>query len=319
MPLAPGFSAARSGNGNVVVQTLLAGDDAPVGPGGVQQTVNPAFSAKVAYCDGGSPVLELLDPSGAATDLAWFPVQRRFGPLSCDKIGLLVSGGGDPVLAVAFDGGVQLGPLDIELDELSVGVHLRRATQVGGYDVDLRGLAVSYASGDIALSGGLVKNTAGALVSYDGEALLKAGDYMLSAVGSYAALPGDGGASLFLFAWLDTPLGGPAFFFVTGLAAGFGYNRSLTIPTQDQVGSFPLVAAVSDAAAIGGDPSQSAKAPDPATVLGKLDAWVPPALRRDVVRRRPPVHQLRDRDVGRAARGGAGGDDRLSPCSASPR
>jgi hypothetical protein len=36
-------------------------------------------------------------------------------------------------------------------------------------------------------------------------------------------------------------LGGPSFFYVTGLAAGFGYNRALSMPTIDQVASFPLV------------------------------------------------------------------------------
>jgi len=51
----------------------------------------------------------------------------------------------------------------------------------------------------------------------------------------------DGHPSLFIYAVLDYPLGGPSFFFVTGLAAGFGYNRALSLPTIEQVESFPLV------------------------------------------------------------------------------
>ncbi|HEY5317669.1 MAG TPA: DUF6603 domain-containing protein, partial [Solirubrobacteraceae bacterium] len=47
--------------------------------------------------------------------------------------------------------------------------------------------------------------------------------------------------SLFLYAVLDYPIGGPEFFFVTGLAAGFGYNRKLLIPSIDGVATFPLV------------------------------------------------------------------------------
>lgn len=41
---------------------------------------------------------------------------------------------------------------------------------------------------------------------------------------------------------VNDPLGGPAFFFVTGLAVGFGYNRDLLIPPVEQLTSFPLVA-----------------------------------------------------------------------------
>ena len=40
---------------------------------------------------------------------------------------------------------------------------------------------------------------------------------------------------------LDYPIGGPSFFFVTGLAAGFGYNRKLLIPPITGVTTFPLV------------------------------------------------------------------------------
>ena len=59
-------------------------------------------------------------------------------------------------------------------------------------------------------------------------------------------------------------------FFVTGLALGFGYNRGLKLLAQGDVQSFPLVAAMGNSAAIGGD------SPSPATVLAKLDSWVPP-------------------------------------------
>jgi hypothetical protein len=45
--------------------------------------------------------------------------------------------------------------------------------------------------------------------------------------------------SLFIYAILDYPLGGTSFFFVTGLATGFGYNRTLKVPTIDQIATFP--------------------------------------------------------------------------------
>src|SRR5262249_59173355 len=47
--------------------------------------------------------------------------------------------------------------------------------------------------------------------------------------GGYTQLPDDT-ASLFIFASLVAPLGGPPWFFITGVAGGFGFNRSLPAP-----------------------------------------------------------------------------------------
>ena len=64
-------------------------------------------------------------------------------------------------------------------------------------------------------------------------------DLSIGALGSYAYVHGH--PSLFIYAILDYPLGGPSFFFVEGLSAGFGYNRRLTPPSIDQVANFPLI------------------------------------------------------------------------------
>jgi hypothetical protein len=72
---------------------------------------------------------------------------------------------------------------------------------------------------------------------------------------------------------LDYPLGGPAFFFVTGLAAGFGYNRALTMPAVDQVSRFPLVATAMSA---GAKPPQSTA--DVTATLNSLLPYLTPQL-----------------------------------------
>ncbi len=46
---------------------------------------------------------------------------------------------------------------------------------------------------------------------------------------------------MFLYAVLNFPIGGPPFFFVTGLSAGFGFNRKLVIPDITGVATFPFV------------------------------------------------------------------------------
>ena len=67
---------------------------------------------------------------------------------------------------------------------------------------------------------------------------------------------------------VSIPLGGPPYFFVLGLAGGFGYNRDLIAPTIDEVDSFPLVAVATGGSAI----------TKPITMLGELENSVPPTI-----------------------------------------
>lgn len=277
-PLGTKFDGGSQPSGsNGVAQNLLA-SSAQTGAPGETSAVNPGFSAEAGYIKGFAPRLTIYDPQGAATDLIWFPVQERFGPINCRQIGLKIETSGehesDPVLGMVFDGGVALGALDVELDQLSVDVELKKVADVSAYSLDLQGLAVSFNTNAVELSGGLYKTEhryqGNPYIAYDGEAVLKFKDWALSALGTYASLPGGTGTSLFIFATLNAPLGGPPFFYVTGLAAGFGYNRALKIPSQDEVQSFPLLAGLADTSLLGG------KNPRPQDVLAKLEDWVPP-------------------------------------------
>jgi hypothetical protein len=276
IPLGPNFSATQNGNSqkNVVAQNLLASADRK--DDSVKKdsdATNPVFSAEAAYIKGHSPIFRLFDDAGHKADLVWFPIQRRFGPLNCKKVGVKVEASqtSDPTLGVVFDGGVSLGPLDLQLDQLSVNAHLKRAWDVTDYELDLKGLSVSFSTESVQLSGGLVKNTDGSATTYDGEALLRFQDMTIAALGSYGSLQG-GGTSLFIFAMLNRPIGGPAFFYVTGLSAGFGYNRGLKIPALADVRKFPLLAGLTDSSQIGGSD------PKPKTALAALrdGGWVPP-------------------------------------------
>lgn len=278
-PLGPDFGAGQ-GNGsssNPVAANLLA-SGGQSGTGG-KTAVNPGFSAKTAYISGKSPLFAIIDLQGNQTDLVWFPVQRRLGPLNCEKIGVKVDATGDnaadPLLSLIFDGGVSLGGLDVELDQLSLDTHLKEVADTSSYSLDLQGMAVTFSAGGVEVSGGFTKTTQpDSSIAYDGEALLKYQDLTIAAIGSYASLntPSGGATSLFIFAVLNYPIGGPAFFYVTGLMAGFGYNRSLQIPTADTVQTFPLLAGLVDSSKIGGSN------PTPAGALSKLDTWVPPEL-----------------------------------------
>jgi len=269
IPLGNGLSAV---NRNPIAQSLLSSGLA--GSSRSNETINPTFSASISkvFVSGRdtSTDVRLERADGSAIDIAWLPVQRAFGPLQCRRIGVQsTKGASNVLLAFLFDGSVTLRALDIDLKALSVGMPLQTPGQLDTYSFDLQGLDISYRSGPIAVSGGLIENTSVTPIEYDGIALIQAEKWSIAAIGSYALLNGQ--PSLFIFARLAATLGGPPFFFVTGFCAGFGYNRTLRIPEQNEVASFPLLAGINDPSKIGG------VNPAPSQVLSKLQDWVNPA------------------------------------------
>ncbi|ROO86105.1 hypothetical protein EDD29_3668 [Actinocorallia herbida] len=208
-------------------------------------------------------------PARPSDDVAWHPVQRSFGPVHVDRVGLsYLHAPGDPArLAVLVDGAISVGGLTLSCSGLSAAISLADPTVFP--DFDLAGLGLSYAQGPISISGafreGTVSYRGHDLRAYSGSAALSTGTFSIGALGSYVQL--DEGPSLFVHAFLDHPIGGPAFFFVRGLAAGFGYNRRFVAPPVDRIADFPLVAE-----AIG------TRAPEnPAAELQRMEDDLPPS------------------------------------------
>jgi hypothetical protein len=272
VPLGAGVPGSADADNPVAQNLLSSGSDSGAGD---SEAVNPAFSVAAAWVSTttNNPPLnvQLYESDDKPVDLIWIPIQRAFGPLHCQRLGVnwQQPPSADLLLSFLFDGYVTLGPLEIDLVSLSVGIPLRTPGTIANYELDLKGLAVSYTSGPLSISGGILKNTDVTPIEYDGEMLIQAAAWSLSALGSYASL--DGHPSLFVFARLGATIGGPPFFFVTGLCAGFGYNRSLRVPNQDEVADFPLLAGIADASQIGGENAS------PAQALAKLTDWIQPA------------------------------------------
>ncbi len=238
LSLAPN-ALPSSGSSNPVAQNLLgsgsSGSTAPNPP------ANPSFDVEVAYAK--HLFVELTTASGTANPIV-FPVQRSFGPLHVNSLGVGWTDATD-VLDVLFDGSVALAGLEVDVQGLDVGIPVNALTDTGKYSLDLKGLDISFKGGAVSISGTFLKSVSkDGLVSYTGSAIVQAASFGLAAIGSYAmmAAPGGGSApSLFVFAALNASLGGPPAFFIKGVAAGFGYNRSLTLPPIDKVQDFPLV------------------------------------------------------------------------------
>ena len=240
-------SAGESDGSNPVAKSMLEGDgDEDPSAGGTASSASTVFSVSGAWApeansEGDQWEVQLYDAEGKDTDVVWFDVQAGFGPISLSKLGAGWTQS-DKKIALLVDGGLQLAGLGVTLDELSVGFTLDEDFPKPSFG--LSGMSLSYSGDGLDISGGFSESDVDVdgvkMAQYSGELIVRAGEIGLSALGSYAA-SSTGETSLFVFATLDAPLGGPPFFFVTGLAGGFGVNRSLLMPSIDEVVSFPLV------------------------------------------------------------------------------
>ena len=285
-PLVPAMEGNVGDGSNPVAQNLLQSSNTNSGSGantGDQTPVNPTFSLSTSWYLGGCFDVKLYDQNNNSADQINIPVNRKLGPIACSSLGIGWIDS-ENKLSLLFDGGITVGPLSIELYDLSINIPATTPTTLGNYSVDLDGMGVRFNEGSINIDAALVKVPASptqTYTEYDGTAAVEAGTFSISALGSYAYVGGnqDGYASLFIFGTALAPLGGPACFYVTGLAGGFGYNRALVLPKPDKVSSFPLVAALSNPASLGATQDSTSGAwtfPGPNTILANMDASIPP-------------------------------------------
>lgn len=178
----------------------------------------------------------------SADSNTWLTVQKSIGPLNLSRIGFGYQSG---KLWFLLDGGLHTKVLSLDLQGLGAGLDISDPTALPGFE--LMGLDVQVQSGPLSISGALLKGPPSEeiKVQYEGELGIEALSLSISAYGSYAELK-SGEASLFAFAVIDYPLGGPPAFFITGGSVGFGYNRDLILPTIDEVSTYPFVEAATD-------------------------------------------------------------------------
>lgn len=239
----------------------------------VQQLSLPIGVAAQPAGGGGNGLVN--DPAAAAgagsaaavsnDGVQWINIQKSFGPVQIARLGLAYQ---DSQIAGLLDASLSAGGLTLSLDGLTVRSPLSPLNPT----FDLRGLGIEYQNGPLHIGGAFLRQPDG----FAGLALIQTQALTLSAIGAYATIAGH--PSFFIYAVLDYPLGGPAFFFVTGLAAGFGYNRTLQMPPIEGVKSFPLVAE----AMRGGGPAPVPADPQGqktrlAATLTQLGQYVPPA------------------------------------------
>ena len=217
-----GLSAASAAYGGIRVGAGIRGT-VEVGGG------RYPFELETQKDTEGNEVADAYADAGETVGLyKWFPVNKNLGIFSFQRIGVTYQKG-----AVGFllDASLSASPIGMELLGIGMGFELEKPSNVRFF---LSGMGVSYTSRTLVVNG---EFTANGDAGYDGALLVKMAGISLYAVGSYQA------KSLFAYALLTGKIGGPPAFTVTGIAGGFGYNRSLRLPAVEDVGQFPMIRA----------------------------------------------------------------------------
>jgi len=193
----------------------------------------------------------------------WIDLKKKFGPVYLARIGLKYQ---NSEIWILLDASLSAAGLTLTLVGLSIGFALKDITsQQFKPKFNLQGLGISFKSSGAVEIGGTFINDNG---NYSGALIIKTETFTITAIGSYTEIEGQ--PSIFIYGVLDKPIGGPPFFFVTGLALGFAYNRSLILPNLDQIAEFPLVQA-----------AYSNKAPDLNElnrIQTQLNPYIPPKI-----------------------------------------
>jgi hypothetical protein len=216
---------SRVASGPNAAVTLKMGDKSvlvPLTPSGQAPAQSGGKSVALARLDAAGR--EEAD-GGAPPKVHWLNVQKEVGPLSVERVGFAAYGGHR--VGVLCDAKLTLGPLVFSLDGFTVELTLSSSPDVG---VSLEGIDLAFNNPPLVIDGGFLHTEQNGSDLYVGEAMIESPSLGLAALGEYAEHQGN--KSLALFAALtDPPLGGPGFFYVKGLALGFGYNNQLAIPT----------------------------------------------------------------------------------------
>jgi hypothetical protein len=198
-----------------------------------------------------------LAPNGNAQ---WISIQKAVGPLYFDKVGVSYDEG---ELWLLLNANLDIGGLTLLLDGLALSSPLDKFSPT----FHLQGLGLDYKKPPVEIGGMFARSEVGVHEEYTGSVVVKTETMCLSAMGAYAEM--DGHPSMFIYMTLDEPLGGPPFFFVTGLAGGVGFNRGLKIPPIEKLAAFPFIAQANSPAPEPDEPVSIG------TQLEKLKDYVP--------------------------------------------
>ncbi|MGK7916900.1 MAG: DUF6603 domain-containing protein [Prochloraceae cyanobacterium] len=181
-------------------------------------------------------------PITIADNGAWLTVQKTFGPMHFEQVGLVYKQGEIHLTPLFI---IDIGrKMELTINGLSISSPLTEFTPTFNLD----GFGLLIITRGLEIGGTFLVVEGSSYDEYLGTVVIgmktgKGGKKALSisAIGSFAAFQGSNDFGLFLYLRVNYPFGGPPFFFVTGVSGGFGYNYNLKMPTLEEIISFPFV------------------------------------------------------------------------------
>lgn len=206
----------------------------------------------------------------------WIDIQKSLGPITVNRIGGSFH---DKKLWFVVDAALAAGGLTISLDGLGIGSPVEQF-DLSKISATIQGMSLTYNQPPVEISGGFLARDN--FKTFAGEALIKTGTFAISAFGMYQKKTDpktrEDYTSAFIFARLDTPLGGPPPFFVTGLCGGFGYNNRVNVPPVEQLQDFSFVQGALPPGPKNNDPFAGDAKNDPGKILDKLMSGPKPEI-----------------------------------------
>ncbi len=203
----------------------------------------------------------------APSPVKWKKVDKKLGKFATiHRVGFLYK---DKKLSLHFDMDAQMSVVQVGLINLQLkldttkfsmfkdfGKSKKKFTVIKDFlgeaiSFGLDGLGIAIETKALTIAGILYidrivinKKVNGKIVSkeykqYIGGLVIKTSAFSAAGLAAYGKI--DGYKSFFFYLFVGVPIGGPPFFFVNGLALGFGYNRQVKIPDIDKVADFPFV------------------------------------------------------------------------------
>ena len=168
----------------------------------------------------------VLADNGDGSKVFWTEINKNISILTLHRAGFSYN---RRDLGVMLDISAALDPFSVSL--LGAGLQVNMDTM----DVKflLSGLGIEFDNGFIAVGGSFNKSGD----KYSGALMVGVKAFKIILAGTYEK------GRFLAYALVNANIGGPPAFFVTGLAAAFGYNKRIVLPDINDVPNFPLVAA----------------------------------------------------------------------------
>ncbi|KAH7110740.1 hypothetical protein EDB81DRAFT_736095 [Dactylonectria macrodidyma] len=179
--------------------------------------------------------------------------KNTVGPLNISQIGFRYEGG---TLAILMDATIAFGPVALDLMGFTIGLHFQAAdgstkslNSLSWHDVEvsISGVGVQFHREPLLIAGAFLHDRTADSDMYAGGLTVGFTPWLFQAAGFYGII---GAADdphrfkcLFAYAVLRGPVMNIAGFAdISGLTGAFGYNVDLTLPTMDNMVTFPLLA-----------------------------------------------------------------------------